>query len=221
MEADTFKQLQEADWETLGIELAGHAAFRARNLGWRTGNPVELARGLNPVDLAQEAILKVLDGSRRWDPKRGPLLPYLKGVVDSRISQLAESLDNQLQIRLPEGEEGEELGDHLEFHAPRHDHQGWLSQQPSTPERAVVEKRSETADQQIGNLFEAVGDKPDLRMVLEAVMELEDPKPAAIAERLGVPVSDINNRLKRLRRLALKLENDGRQPATAVNTDAR
>jgi DNA-directed RNA polymerase specialized sigma24 family protein len=48
-----------------------------------------------------------------------------------------------------------------------------------------------------------VAGQPDLADILDAMMEV-DPKPADIAEHLGLPVGEINNRLKRLRRLALK-----------------
>jgi hypothetical protein len=33
---DVYKLLQEANWEEIGQQLAGHAAFRAKNLAWRT-----------------------------------------------------------------------------------------------------------------------------------------------------------------------------------------
>jgi len=217
LDNEKFRQLEETDWEAVGVELAGHAAFRARNLTWRTGDRLELARGFNPVDVAQEAILKVLDGSRDWDPKRGPLIPYLKGVVDSLISHLADSADNQIQVRLPEGEDGEEVSDRLEFEAPRNDNHGWLTKPPPRPDGGV----SGDADGRVDKLFAAVSDKKELMDVVEAVMELDDPKPAAIAEQLGVPVKDINNRLKRLRRVGMTLKGEGEQPAKAANTDGR
>ena len=61
-----------------------------------------LAGGKTPEDLAADAILKVLGGDRVWDPGRGPLLPYLEGVVDSLISHLAASADNRIQERWSE-----------------------------------------------------------------------------------------------------------------------
>jgi DNA-directed RNA polymerase specialized sigma24 family protein len=196
-----FKQLQEADWAAIAVQLTAHAAFRAENLAWRTGNSLDLAKGLNPKDLAAEAIRKVIDGIRKWDPERGALLPFLKGVVDSEISHLAESSDNQLQARVLADDEEDEMWDRSEFQAPSNDPHGLLHQRQSTPEQVLLENE---ADVRISALFDAVAGQEDLVGVVDAIMEV-GPRPADIAEHLGLPVSEINNRLKRLRRLALNL----------------
>jgi DNA-directed RNA polymerase specialized sigma24 family protein len=219
VEDQTFKLLQQADWEAISIELAGHAAFRARNLGWRTGERVgpetrakagdlardmDLAMGLNPIDVAQQAIKRVLDGSRKWDPNRGPLLPYLKGVVDSLISHLAESPDNQLQRRVPEGEEDDELWDRSEFRASlndRHDLGDLIGARPPNPEQPLLDREAD--DSRVSNLFETVKGSPELEETISAIMQV-GPKPVDIAEHLRLAVSEVNNRLKRLRRLVLK-----------------
>jgi DNA-directed RNA polymerase specialized sigma24 family protein len=219
VEDETFKLLQQADWEAISIELAGYAVFRARNLGWRTGERVgpetrakagdlardmDLAMGLNPIDVAQQAIKKVLDGSRIWDPNRGPLLPYLRGVVDSLISHLAESPDNQLQRRVPEGEEDDELWDRSEFRAPlndSHDLGDLMGARPSNPEQSLLDREAD--DSRVSNMFETVKGNPKLEETMSAIMQV-GPKPMDIAEHLGVAVSEVNNRLKRLRRLVLK-----------------
>jgi DNA-directed RNA polymerase specialized sigma24 family protein len=199
--SDIFKQLREADWATIGVQLTAHSAFRAENLAWRTGNSVDLAKGLNPKDIAAEAIRKVIDGIRKWDPERGALLPFLKGVVDSEISHLAESSDNQLQSRVLADDEEDEMWDRSEFQAPSNDPQGLLHQQQSTPEQVLLEKEAEV---RISALFDAMTEQADLVDVVDAIMEV-GPRPAHIAEHLGLPVTEINNRLKRLRRLALSL----------------
>lgn len=202
MGKDTFRQLQEADWAAIAVELTAHAAFRADNLAWRTGNSRDLAKGLNPEDVASEAIRKVIAGIRQWEPDRGGLLPFLKGVVDSEISHLADSSDNQLQARVPADDEEGELWDRSEFQAPSNDPHGLLQQRQCTPEQVLLENE---ADARISALFDAVAGEPDLVGVVDAIMEVERPKPADIAEHLKLPVSEINNRLKRLRRLALKV----------------
>jgi len=216
---DVYKLLREADWDTISVELVAYAAFLAANLSWRTGDspdpetkpsPNQLARnlniamGLNPIDIAQEAIKRVLDGRRKWDPSRGPLMPYMKAVVDSLVSHLAESKDNQLQRRVPQGdEEQEDLWDQSEFRAPLNDPNNLRDSQgaqPVAPDEALVEQQ---ADRRIAEVFEAIRDNPTLEKLVEAIMEV-GPKPADIAEYLHVTVSEVNNRLKRLRRLALK-----------------
>jgi DNA-directed RNA polymerase specialized sigma24 family protein len=216
---DVFKLLQAADWEAIGMELAAYVVHRARNLSWRTGarldpdshlsiadtaRDLELAMGLNPIDIAQQAIKKVLDGGRMWEPTRGPLLPYLKGVVDSLVNHLADSLDNQLQRRIPESEEDEDLSDHAEFRASLndvHDLGAIAGVRPLDPELALLHKESD--DVRVAKLFEQVAVNRELEDVLTAIMEV-GPKPSDIAEHLEVSTSEINNRLKRLRRLALR-----------------
>lgn len=160
--------------------------------------------GLNPVDIAQEAIKRVLDGRRKWNPSRGPLMFYLKAVVDSLVSHLAESKDNQLQRRVPQGdEEQDELWDQSEFRASLNDPNNLRASQgaqPLAPDQALVERQ---ADRRIAQVFEAIRDNPTLEKLVEAIMEVGH-KPADIAEYLHVTVGEVNNRLKRLRRLALK-----------------
>lgn len=129
---------------------------------------------------------------------------YLKAVVDSLVSHLAESKDNQLQRRVPQGdEEQDELWDQSEFRASLNDPNNLRASQgaqPLAPDQALVERQ---ADRRIAQVFEAIRDNPTLEKLVEAIMEVGH-KPADIAEYLHVTVGEVNNRLKRLRRLALK-----------------
>jgi len=202
LEEKPSKLLAEADWASIGIQLVAHAVFRARGLAWRTADHAELADGLQPEDLAQEAIRKVLQGKRRWDPERGPLLPFLKGVVDSEVSHLAESKDNELQHRFPDGDDGDEWVDRAEFFAPGNDSAGILPAPIAPLPDAERIKREGFADQRLSTLFTAADGTKELQDVLDTIMTEGEWKPSGIAEHLGVPVPEVNNRLKRLRRLA-------------------
>ena len=62
--------------------------FARATLSWRTGSDVALAKGLMPEDVAAQAIVSVIAGERKWEPQRGPLLPFLKRVVDSLLNHL-------------------------------------------------------------------------------------------------------------------------------------
>jgi DNA-directed RNA polymerase specialized sigma24 family protein len=105
MHHDIESELRRVDWGEIGVRLTAYAVRKARNLRWRTGRVDALAGGKTPEDLAGEAILKVLDGERAWDPERGALLPYLQGVVDSLLSHLAASADNRSQERWTDAHE--------------------------------------------------------------------------------------------------------------------
>ena len=61
---DVVKELLRVDWAETGMKLAAYAAFRSRNLSWRTGSEVALAKGLMPEDIAAQAIASVIAGER-------------------------------------------------------------------------------------------------------------------------------------------------------------
>lgn len=179
MDGDTRRRLQEADWADIGIRLTAYATWKARNYHWRTQQTDALAGGQTPEDVAREAIVRVLEGTRAWDPQRGPLLPFLQGVVDSLMSHLAASVDNarveHWHDSLPEG-----VAAGQRDHSARSD---------------LIDRLRRTLERERA---------ADLLALLGAVQE-QGPKPTAIAIRLETSVRDINNRLKRLRRTALKV----------------
>jgi DNA-directed RNA polymerase specialized sigma24 family protein len=179
MDADTGRRLREADWADLGIRLTAYATWKARNYRWRTRQVWALAAGQTPEDVAREAIAKVLDGTRTWEPQRGPLLPFLQGIVDSLMSHLAASADNAIIER-------------------------WHDAIPdaAAPEEPDDSEAAELINRLRGALEQHGGD--DLLAVLGAVQE-HGARPSAIAVALGTSVIDVNNRLKRLRRVALRL----------------
>ncbi len=217
MKTEVYRKLEEADWKAVGKQLAAHATWKAQNFAWRTGDHEDLALGLQGVDIAQIAIEKVLTGERAWNPERGDLLPYLKGVVDSLMSHMDDSLDNTVQTRLAEDEEGKELLDRAEFQAVRHDDFGLLSaHQRSRGTNSDVE------NERVANLFAAVQGEEDLMAVLDVVMSSGETKPGEIAAELGIEVTKVNNRLKRLRRAAMNIKrpSSGEDKATRKRTAA-
>lgn len=177
MDLDARKRLQDADWADIGIRLTAYAMWKARNYRWRTGQVWALAAGKTPEDVARDAIVKVLDGSRAWSPERGALFPYLQGVVDSLMSHLAESADNN--VLRP-------WGDNVTAAAPAHE---------PTQGSDLIDRLRLTLRQQGAS---------DLLAILDVVQQC-GAKPRAIAAALQTNVPDINNRLKRLRRAALRV----------------
>lgn len=177
MDLDARRLLQETDWADIGIRLTAYAMWKARNYRWRTGQVWALAAGKTPEDVARDAIVKVLDGSRAWAPERGALLPYLQGIVDSLMSHLAASTDNSVLQRWHDG----------------------------VTESAVAHEGSSEADL-IERLRRALQQQraTDLLAVLDVVQQ-SGAQPRAIAAALHINVQDVNNRLKRLRRAALRV----------------
>jgi DNA-directed RNA polymerase specialized sigma24 family protein len=178
MHCDVERELRAVDWADLGIRLTAYASWKARNLRWRTGRTDVLASGKTAEDVAAEAILKVLEGERAWDPARGALLPYLHGVVDSLISHLADSADNRSR-------------------------EPWADD--DDPPAPVVP--ASDPDERVERLRAALRGERQLALlaIVDAIAGACEAKPQALAQHLGTTVADVNNRLKRLRRYAQRV----------------
>jgi hypothetical protein len=206
--SDVEKHLPAADWSAIQRELAGYAAHLVRNFVWRTGQPVDLAKGWDARDIAALAIKRLHSGERRWNPARVGLRRCLRGIVRSLVSNLADSPDNRLQRRFPQGEEAEELCDHIEYDARRHDQLGVLPQPPPDPEGAVVGPETGSDGQRVQHLIEELkrtGDHIAARVMETSQVEGET-RPRHLSRLCDMKRCDINNALKRARRTARRLE---------------
>jgi len=202
---DVVEELLRVDWGDTGMKLAAYAAFRSRNLYWRTGSDVALAKGLMPEDIAAQAIVSVIGGERKWEPERGPLLPFLKRVVDSLLNHLALSADNGRIVRLGQDDTSLYGAERIAF---QDGDEGTWQRCPADFDAADLSESKYDADERIDRLAEAARGTPELAEVLNAILEFNEARPRLIALRIGKPVNHVNNCLKRLRRLALKISAD-------------
>ena len=154
---------------------------------WQSGRHIEFAPGSTPEDVIQRVIEKTLSGERRWDPTKGPLVPWLKDQVKSVIDALATSAPSRREVLAVERDEEDQ-------------EEKELAVQPTTQEKKLL-----TAER-VNALFQAVSDDRELEEVVEAIMNGCEPTPRHLAAELNVSVQDINNRLKRIRRRALSEE---------------
>lgn len=202
MKTETFEYLQNADWATIGKEMLVFTIYRAQLYRWRSGDAQILALGRTPEDIVQEVIEKTISGERHWDPSLGPLVPWLKDQIKSILDALCKSAANRYeQMTLAEHPEPftEEPGDLQPATDPN-------TIEASIPGmREQVEKRFEL-DEQIDQVFDVVSTQPELEEIVVAILDGCEAKPRYLAEKIGVPVSEINNRLKRLRRQVISLE---------------
>ena len=158
-----------------------------------------------PEDIAAQAIVSVIGGERKWEPERGPLLPFLKRVVDSLLNHLALSADNRRIERFSENDTSPYGAERIAFQEG--DEGPW----PRPPADFDVADASESecdANERIDRLAEAAKGTPELAEVLNAILEFNEARPRLIAIRIGKPVNHVNNCLRRLRRLALKISAD-------------
>lgn len=189
LEPRTLDLLREMDWSAICKVLLIYATWRARCYCWHRGESPDLAKGYTVEDVVQEVILKTFEGIRKWDPDKGPLLPWLQLQSKSMIDALAKSASHRHEVSLLD----------LDVENPVAEYAPDLLE-------VVLEKEAKAhARQKIEALFRAVDDVPELREVLQVILDGCPPRPRYLALELNISVREVDNRLKRLRRCASKL----------------
>ena len=187
LDPETLRLLQEADWSTIRKAMLVHATWQARRYRWSHGGNPDLVGGYTVEDVVQEVIVKALSGTRRWNSEKGQLLPWLQAQSRSIIDALAKSASHRREVSISEAE-------------------SLVSVQSPDPLGTVLEEEAEAQTQQkLEALFQAVDGEPELREVLLVIMDGCEPWPRHIALEIDISVREVDNRLKRLRRCALKL----------------
>ena len=114
-------------------------------------------------------------------------MPWLKDQIKSVIDALATSAASRREVLAVERDEEEQ-------------EEKALAVQPANQEKILL------VAERINTLFNAVSDDRELEEVVEAIMDGCEPTPRHLSAELHVSIQDVNNRLKRLRRRALKEE---------------
>jgi len=91
--AERLLELNEETWGDTYLELLDFARYKTSKLNFVKGGG-DLPLGWTPEDLVQEAIKRLFDGRRQWDPDKDPdLCNYLKSVISSIVNALLEKAD--------------------------------------------------------------------------------------------------------------------------------
>ncbi len=181
----------DTDWETIWRQLLAYVVWRAGHYRWQRGGQIELAAGEMVEDIVQEVLVRTLSGTRCWDPTRGPLLPWLQDQARSIIDALARSAAHRRGVRIPDGVESDD--DPMKCTA-------------ADPLEILLRKEAQTwAQAQINALRGTVAEDPEIAELLDVMLVGSECRPRYLAATLGVPPADIYNRLKRLRRCAVRL----------------
>jgi hypothetical protein len=177
---DIADRMSERDWQSLTVQLGRYALQKSRRFYWRTGSSGELPDGERTESLVSKAIVLWLTGRRRWNPSEyDDLQGFLQGVIDSLLSHAANGYDN----RGVSPDEGPVLVASL------------------TPESELL--RKELALEAEQTLSEIVCRSRDDAVVAAIIDAMRDGAATrrAIVQATGRPAADIDNGLKRLRRL--------------------
>jgi hypothetical protein len=185
------------------------ALWWAHRYRWRSGSSEILPKGNELGDIVQHVIAQTIGRERKWDPEKGELLPWLKDQVKSVIDALAKSASHRRESSIDGGDDEDSFSEPEEYIAHMVDPSDNLDR--LTPEEILIDKeideeRKETALYKYSALFYAVEGDAELEEVLDAVINGCELKARFLAQELNVPVENIYNRLKRLRRKSMSLE---------------
>lgn len=190
---EVIEQLSSQKWEIIYPKLTHYAALLTKKLYWKTGN-ADLPKGFQPDDLAKEAIASVYRGKRRWDYKKDPdLLKYLKSIIRSKVNHLIESAEHKrLQI----------LDYRSEENAPLEP----IDMQASTNPDALNILIEKDLREQLWEIAEKKNDE-NMQYILLCLLE-KGMKGEEISDETKIPLNEVNNILKKIRRLYKKVDEE-------------
>jgi hypothetical protein len=177
-------------WNEAVERLTLHVYRKCVRLHWR-GMPFakggSVPGGVTPQDVAAEAIEDAIAGKRVWNPEVEPdFYSYLRSVVDSKVSHLAECLENQMTRRVLVPADGDDPPPAYEVADP-------------APDPANVCVNKDSLEKFRGAVLAAIQGDALVEGVFSC-LEAEVDKPQEMAVLLDATVKDINNAQKRLRR---------------------
>lgn len=176
MDNASFERLKAQDWDNLSARLQRYAQGRVQRLGWATGSGKDpnLPKGMSSGDLACEAIARVFEGKRSWDPgKESDLFRFLCNVVDSLVYHLVHSEEHGERKKPADG--------------------ALLLAEPGPDGRASQE------DGLLELALEALDDDPALLKVFELCYD-GMVKPADIACSMGLQVDQVYRLKEKMKR---------------------
>jgi hypothetical protein len=176
--------------------LALYALRKFQLLGWAAKHTnCAGPGGKGPEDIASEAITKVINGDRPYNPEKYPVfMDFLKSIVDSRISHLADSFERKNMVPIPVTTNEQGDCEEIEFEGKE-----------TTSAKICINK--EIAEKVKTILAEEFKDDSVVNGLLEC-FEAGYNKPAEISELLGIDNKEIYNAQKRLQRVIdKKLQN--------------
>lgn len=187
--------LEASDWKDISLRLTYFAVGRSKYYGWKSGASVFIG-GKSPEDFACEAIEKVWNGNRKWDPEKYPnLLAHLQWIVKSDMNHHYESLMNQNTVNTLD-EDKNSVNDGLPD-------QKAISE--NDPEKNIILKQQYAIEEEYKKkLYDLVEGDDDLETVLLFIDDGID-KPKEIAEKMNLDVSKVNFLKQKLFRKAKKI----------------
>ena len=192
--------LETANWRDVIFRLTYYAVIRFRRYGWQSNLP----KGNSPEDIALNAVEKVWDGTRDWDPDKYPdLLKHLKWIVKSDIEHLFSSLEHKTTGRMTVLVK--DMGTEVEWGETACEHPHSISEKVFTPEEKLLAKQNQKSEKAlIAELHDAVKGDDDLELLLLCFEEGID-KPEKISIETKWDINKVYNLKRKLLRKAAKI----------------
>lgn len=210
MNAKKKQLLVNFPWDEHYPRLVAYAEWLIQGKHWNSNT---LPKGQTAESIVRDVIEKTFSEKRDWDPDRGDLLTWLKWVIKSEVSHLAESAANRIEVHLVWAGENDSSADgpDLEQHQPSP--QRLMTR---SPEEMVIDADTEAektaeAQSKIDALLEASSGHPELEEIVYAIIDGQcGGKPRELAQFLSRPVEEIYQNLRALRRRAEKIRMEAR-----------
>jgi hypothetical protein len=184
--------LRGPDGERIWLALLDYAHKRARRFRWRADKI--LPQGFSPGEVANDVIIKVVEGGRTWDEAKEPsLLNALKGMVRSDIGHLFNDYEasriEPIERTFPDG--SARTADSFDGHHPN-------------PEEELLHGEHIRLEMTALDLIrEAVEGKPELELVFLALYESDNSQ--EIARLTQLPIERVYSLRRELSRAAAKI----------------
>lgn len=191
-------------WEEKIPRLLYYASQKAKKKRWRTVFDGHLPEGKEVQDVVYHAIEKILSGERKWNPQEQPdLFSYLTSIIDSDLSHLAKGLENRTLVG--EADIDGNSGGNGYGKSPSMD--SFPSSIPNPEMQHIIKEENARGEAFFFEFYDSLAGKPLLQGMIECIDDDIDKK-ADMAQKLGVPVQDIYNASKQLKRKLEEFRNN-------------
>jgi hypothetical protein len=184
--------LRGADGQLIYLVLLSYADRLARIHGWTSGKVLPAAA--SPQSVVHDIVVKVLQGTRTWDPEREPdLLIAMKGMVRSDIGHLFDRVEtNRTEPIKKTKADGTERSEED------------IAGIEKTPEDLYLDaERTNLAFTAMDLILKEIADHEELQLVFLALNETG--KPSEISKLTGIPIERVYTLKRDLDRIAERI----------------
>jgi DNA-directed RNA polymerase specialized sigma24 family protein len=177
----------EIDFGELSVRLEGYGLRIFAEFGLGGQNATVPGVGLSLEDFVWNVLSQYAEGALAYEAARGELFSLLaRALRNDIIDALRKAAHSREEARSPLPRENTSENEPVTLDE--------LPTQSASIESLLAEQSYRA------RLLETFSDEPELADVVRTILDLDLTKPQEIAAALGIPVTELQNRKKRLRR---------------------